>query len=119
MTENIVNFPKKGLEMFPSSIEESLDHIRSVRQEYCDEVADDVFEAMASVLATYGFVVRMNEGHIKDFTFVEETIKALVYRYKRIEHPFHEIIDNVITISDEVKEDLEKAKEQQETNLTS
>jgi uncharacterized protein YwgA len=119
MTENIVNFPNKGLEMFPSSIEESLDHIRSVRQEYCNEVADDVFEAMASVLSTYGFVVRMNEGHIKDFTFAEETIKALVYRYKRIEHPFHEIIDNVITISDEVKEDLEKAKEQQETNLTS
>ena len=111
MTENIVNFPSKGLEMFPSSVEESLDHIQSVRQEYCDEVADDVFEAMASVLSTYGFVVRMNEGHIKDFTFAEETIKALVYRYKRISHPF--------TISDEVKEDLEKAKDQQENNLTS
>ncbi len=61
----------------------------------------------------------MNEGHIKDFTFAEETIKALVYRYKRISHPFHDIIDNVITISDEVKEDLEKAKDQQENNLTS
>jgi DNA-binding ferritin-like protein len=121
MTENIVNFPNKGPEMFPSTIEESLDHIQSVRQEYCDEVADDVFEAMASVLSTYGFVVRMNESHIKDFTFAEETIKALVYRYKRIGHPFHEIIDNVITISDEVQQDLEKAKEkeQQENNLTS
>jgi len=118
MTENIVNFPNKGPELFPSTIEESLDHIQSVRQEYCDEVADDVFEAMASVLATYGFVVRMNEGHIKDFTFAEETIKALVYRYKRLEHPFHDIIDNVITISDEVKKDLDEDKKLTEKQLT-
>jgi len=119
MTENIVNFPNKTVEMFPSSVQESIDHINSVRQEYCDDVSDDVFEAMASVLNAYGMGVRMDEGHIKDYTFAEETIKALVYRYKRIAHPFHDIIDNVITISDEVKSDLEEKKNQQEKNLTS
>lgn len=117
MTENVVNFPSKGQEMFPSNIEESLDHIQAVRQEYCDEVADDVFEAMASVLSNYGIVVRLSEGHIKDFTFAEETIKALVYRYKRIEHPFHDIIDNVITLSDDAKKDLEENKKLTEKQL--
>jgi hypothetical protein len=119
MTENVVNFPNKTVEMFPANLQESIDHLHSVRQEYCDEVSDDVFEAMAGVLGAYGMGVRMDESHIKDYTFLEEAIKALVYRYKRIVHPFHEIIDNVITISDEVKSDLEEKKNQQEKNLTS
>jgi len=119
MTENIVNFPNIGPELFPSNEDESFDHIQAVRQEYCDQVCDDVFEAMTSVLASFGFVARVDtESHIKDFTFMEETLKALVYRYKRIDHPFHEIINNVITLSPEVQKDMEDIKKIVEKQLT-
>lgn len=110
MTENIVSFPNNFTDNFPSTVEESLSHITAVRQEYCDEVTADVLEAVVGVLASYNIHINSNEEHIKDIVFAEETIKALIYRYKNLPHSFHSIIESVITLTDEAKQDLEDKK---------
>ena len=104
MTENIVKFPKKPFESFPANIEESVAHIETIRKDYCDEVSADVFEAALSVVHNYGFSTRTDEdNYIKDLIFLEETIKAFVYRYKHLHHQFHDMIEHAITMPGEIK----------------
>ena len=109
MTDNIVHF-KTNFEQFPSSIEDSINHLVSVRQDYCDEVSDDILEAVTSVLHSYGFQIKSEEKHIKDIVFLEEAIKALLYRYKKIPHGMHDVIDATITLTAEASDELEKIK---------
>ena len=92
---------------FPASVQESIDHIESVRKNYCDEVSSDVFDAALSVVNNYGLRIKSDDIFIKDAVFLEEAIKAFVYRFKRIEHPMHDIIDNIITISDEMEQEIQ------------
>lgn len=104
MTENIVKFPKKPFESFPANIEESVTHIEAVRRDYCDQVSADVFEAALSVVHNYGFMTRTDEDNfVKDLIFLEETIKAFVYRYKHLHHQFHDMIEHAITMPGEIK----------------
>jgi hypothetical protein len=111
MTENLVNFPKKPDTLFPTSIEESLDHIIAVRTDYCDEVAMDIMDAVNAVMSSYGITVKPEESHIKDYVFLEEAIKAALYRHKRLHHGFHDIIDATISLTPDAMEELEKKKE--------
>lgn len=107
MKENIVQL-KPSFELTPSSIEESIDHLVAVRQDYCDEVCEDVLEAVTSVLHSYGFNIKSQENYIKDFVFLEEAVKAMLYRYKKIPHGMHEVIEATITMTSEASEELER-----------
>jgi hypothetical protein len=109
MTDNILEFPISD-EMFPSSREEAMNHITQVRQEFCDEVSSDVMDALYAVLNSYGITVRPEPIHIKDTVFVEEAIKALLYRHKNIQHSFHEIAESVISITPDAQKELDRIK---------
>lgn len=112
MTENLVKFPRSNSDsQFPTNIEESLDHIIAVRMDYCDEVANDIMDAVNAVMSSYGITVKPEESHIKDYVFLEEAIKAALYRHKRLHHGFHDIIDATISLSPEAEEELKKKKE--------
>lgn len=107
MTQNIVQF-KTSFELSPSSKEESQEHLQSIRQEYCDEVCEDILEAVTSVLHSYGFNIKSQENYIKDYVFLEEAVKAMLYRYKKIPHGMHEVIEATITMTAEASEELER-----------
>jgi len=108
MSKKIIKFPEmKGEAGFPASIQESIDHIESVRKNYCDEISSDVFESALSIINNYGLRIKSDDIFIKDAVFLEEAIKAFVYRFKRLEHPMHEVIDNIITISDEMEKEIQ------------
>lgn len=111
MTDNIVSFPNKSESSFPTSIEESLDHIIAVRTDYCDEVSNDIMDAINAVMSSYGLLVKPEEAHIKDYVFLEEAIKAAVYRHKRLYHGFHDIIDATITLTPEAEKELASKRE--------
>lgn len=107
MADNIIRFPQNE-SSFPSNDGEALDHVHFVRQQYCDEVVSDTIDAIISVLNSYGFVARTDADSIKDIVFLEETLKALTYRYKKLDHPLHDIIDQSITLSDEVQKQAQE-----------
>lgn len=109
MTDNILEFPVSD-EMFPSSREDAYETITRVRQEFCDEVASDVMDALYAVLSSYGITVKPEPEHIKDTVFVEESIKALLYRHKNIDHSFHDIAESVISISPDAQKELDRMK---------
>jgi len=118
MTENLVKFPNKPNQIFPNTSEESTKRLEEVRQEFCNEVTSDVLDAMTAVLNSYGFTIRTEENHIKDIVFLEEAIKALTYRFKKLDHPLHEIIEATINIKDgdEVDDTVSESIEKQLNN---
>lgn len=108
---NIVNFPKNTLDIFPSNIDESYRHIEEVRRNYCDEVSSDVMEAVFSVMSSYGITVTVDEDTVKNIVFMEESIKSLLYKMKKVQHPFQDVASATISLNDDAKEELEKILE--------
>lgn len=113
MTDNLVKFPNSDFQSFPTNVEESIEHLIMVRQDYCDEVCEDVMNAVTAVMSQYGFVVKSQENHIKDYVFLEEAVKAALYRYKRLDHGFHDIIDATISLTPEAAQELADRKEKE------
>lgn len=109
---NVVNFPKNNSDIFPSSLDESYKHIEEVRRNYCDEVSSDVMEAVFSVMSSYGITVTVDEETVKNIVFMEESIKSLLYKMKRVQHPFHDVASATITLNDDAKDELGKILEE-------
>ena len=107
MNDNIIEFPRTN-NVFPSNLEESLEHVEEVRREYCDEVADDAVEAIFSVMSSYGIFVQPDEDSIKNIVFMEEAVKSLLYSIKKVPHSFQDIANEIITINGDAREELEK-----------
>ena len=104
---NIIQFPKNSTN--PHGLElNSPDLLVEVRKEFCDEVVSDALDAIVAVFASYGIVSRGDVASIKDIVFLEESLKALTYRHKNLEHSLHEIIDHTITISPELEKQIEE-----------
>lgn len=103
---NIIQFPKNNTN--PQSLEQNYPEIiYEVRKQYCDEVVADVLDAVGGILNSFGIVSNGSADSIKDIVFLEETLKALTYRYKNLEHNLHPIIDQVITISPEIEKEIQ------------
>jgi hypothetical protein len=115
MSENIVDFPKKITDNFISK-EQSLQHIEEIRKEYCNEIASDALEAVMSVVNNYGLQSKEDQPHIKDIIFVEEAIKALTYRYKRLTHPLHDIIESTVSLPGDAN--FNDSDDDEETKVT-
>jgi hypothetical protein len=110
MTDNVILFPSKtNANIFPSNVEESIDHLEQIRKDYCDEVADDAVEAIFAVFSSYGiFINKPDESSIKNIVFLEEAVKSLLYSIKNVPHAFQEIADSCVTIDGEAREELER-----------
>ena len=117
MKENLIKFPSQSEEQFPSSREEAFERLIEVRTEYCDSVAEDAFDVVMQVLSSYIMYPKNNVDHIKDVVFLEEAIKSVVYRYKKLPHSFHDISDSVISITPEAQQELDKNKQKEKVTV--
>ena len=104
----ILNFPNKIDVNFPSTAEEAQDLITEVRKTYCDEVGTDALDAALTVFANYGIQVRPSGTAIKDLVFLEEAVKAVLYRNKNIPHPFHEMIEKSIVLPEDAEAKIDE-----------
>lgn len=112
----ILKFPDKNGEAGnPASLEDTITQIEEVRKMFCDEVSSDVFEAALAVVSNYGLSMKSDITYIKNAVFMEEAIKAFVYKLKNIHHPMHDVVDKTITVADDV--DLEKELENLDETL--
>jgi len=114
--DNVIDFPKKSFESFPTSEQHSVEHLEAVRAEYCDSIVSDALDAVIGIFNSYGFTLRPDRTSIKDTVFLEESMKAFIYRQKHLDHPFHNIIESAISLPDELEKQIdEKVKETQLT----
>lgn len=104
----VINFPQKIDSIFPTTSEEADEHIKDVRTKYCEEITSDVLDGLVSVLLSYGVHLKPQGNSVKDIIFLEESIKAVLFRTKGIEHPFHDMIDKSIVLPDEAEEKIKE-----------
>jgi DNA-binding ferritin-like protein len=117
MTENLIKFPTQSEEIFPSTHEEAMDRLIEVRTEYCDAIAEDAFDVVMQVLSSYNMYPKNDEAQIKDIVFLEEAIKSVVYRYKKLPHNFHDITESIISITPEAQKEIDKNKQKEKATV--
>lgn len=98
MTDNVVLFPGVKRESPPQTVEEIVDKVTQTRKEHVDGVVNDLIPDIIHVFGTYGLDITSDE-YIKDVAMVMESIKAMISRQYRLEHPFHKMVDNVFEFS--------------------
>jgi len=95
---NILQMPLKNEDM-PVTKKQARSRINSIRKEYCDEICDDVFQALIVHLNSYGVSFRQTDEHTKDLVFLEESLKSFVYRSKGINHNFQKIAEEAVSLN--------------------
>lgn len=98
MTDNVIQFPKSKYNTPPQSIEEMVADIDRLRREHADEIVTSMIPQLVGLFMANGVDVDQHE-YIKDVSMIVESSKALMYKYFNIDHPFHEMIEQVFEFS--------------------
>lgn len=95
---NVFKFPEhKIVREIPPQIEELEKAKEKGRQNYADDIIEDLIEGIMNTLDNYGVD---NEGKMfeKDFSFAIEALRGSIYRSLSINHHLHEFIDSNVTV---------------------
>lgn len=98
MTDNVILFPGVKRDTPPQSVEEIVDKVVQARREHVEGVINDLLPDLIHMFGSYGLDIN-SDDYIKDVAMVMESIKAMVSRQYRLEHPFHKMVDNVFEFS--------------------
>lgn len=109
---NVFKFPEhKIVREVPVPIEEVEKAKEKGRQNYADGVVGEICLNLYAELENYG-VDSNSEEFNKDFLFLSDVLKAIVYRSMSLEHSLHKFIDENVTIKTvppgASKEDIQK-----------
>lgn len=117
---NVIEFPKsKIVRDVPVPIEEVEKAKEKGKQNYADSILAEVISGLAGELENYGIEVEDETGKLisKDFIFLTDVLKCVIYRNMGLEHPLHKFVDeNVATFTDE-KEYLAYLESMKELDL--
>lgn len=117
---NVYEFPKeKIVREAVVSIEEVEKVKEKGKKNYADGIVSEISNALHDELENYGIDVSGNQaGLSKDFIFLTDVIKSLIYRTMNLEHPMQTFVDDnvaVFTNETDYKEFLDKIEEETET----
>jgi len=98
MTDNVFQFPKdKIVREVPPNIDEIEKHRERGRQNYAEDVVNDIIENLVVLLDSYG--VDQDGKHFeRDFTFSIDAIRSTIYRAMNVDHTLHDFIDKHVSI---------------------
>ena len=102
----IVNFPTSRIvrEVQPN-IEEVEKAKEKGKQEYADGIVAEVATELLAELENYGIELEDDNGKFnKDFLFLTDVLKSVVYRNMDLNHPLHEFVDENVAIFDDEEE---------------
>lgn len=61
-----------------------------------DDLAYDIMDELNEILMGYSFVEERDENFAKNYFFVFESLRSLIYGYMNIHHSFQEVVDEMI-----------------------
>jgi len=96
---NVIQFPLERMGVspivkernLPQSEEETIKAITINRMMLVDEVVNTEFSRLATKMMMQGFPIE-DSGFFKDYIFVGEMMRAILYNSVDIEHPLYDII---------------------------
>ena len=99
--EKVILFPYKEGHRIPppSSVEEVIENSQLLRKMQINEVIDDLCSGLLEHVALCGF---KPDGDVeKKHAFLFENIRSTLYSYYGFYHPINDLVDKIITVSDE------------------
>jgi len=102
----IVNFPTNRIvrEVQPN-IEEVEKAKEKGRQKYADGIVAEVATGLLAELENYGIELEDEKGKMsKDFLFLTDVLKSVIYRNMDLTHPLHSFVDENVAIFDDEEE---------------
>lgn len=106
---NVFEFPKsKIVREVPPNIEEVEKAKEKGKQKYADGIVAEVATGLLGELENYGVDLEDEKGNMsKDFLFLTDVLKSVIYRNMELKHPLHEFVDDNVAIFDN-EEDFKK-----------
>lgn len=98
MTDNVIMFPGSRREAPPQSVEEIVDKVTQTRKEHVDSVMMDLIPDFVHLFGSYGLDINSDE-YVKDVAMIMEAVKSMISRQYKLQHPFHEMVDNIFDYS--------------------
>lgn len=95
MTDNVILFPGfKREDAPPQNLDEIHDKVTQTRKEHVAGVMNDMIPDIINMFGAYGVDIN-DDKYVKDVALVMEGIKSLLHRQYNLEHPFHNMVDNI------------------------
>jgi hypothetical protein len=112
---NVFKFPENKI---VREVQPSVEEIEKAKEKgkikYADAMIAEISLGLCDELENYGIDLSDDDGEMsKDFIFLTDVLKSVVYRNMGIEHSLHKFIDEnvaVFTNEKEYREYLEKAE---------
>lgn len=109
---NVFKFPEsKIVREVPINIEEIEKAKEKGKKQYADGIVTEIAAGLLAELENYGIELDDDKGNLsKDFLFMTDVLKSIVYRNMQIDHPLHSFVDDNVSIfdnEDEFKKYLE------------
>jgi len=117
---NVFEFPKsKIVREVPPNIEEVEAAKEKGKQKYADGIVAEVATGLLGELENYGIELEDDKGSMsKDFLFMVDVLKSIVYRNMGLKHSLHEFVDENVSVfenEEDFKKYLENSEEETET----
>lgn len=78
--------------------EDAINLAKQIRTDLADDIADISMEQLCGMLTNYGIFADSGKINIKDMIMIENSIAAALYRYYGLEHPLHEVTEEVFKV---------------------
>ena len=103
---NLLKFPKNRkransnvlteVEFTPENVTKQ---ITEHRLNLATDISNIIFDEVLNLLSVSGFDIN-KDNLLKDYCFISESIRSLVSRKLKLEHPFHVLVDSSFTIEE-------------------
>lgn len=117
---NVFKFPEnKIVREVPIPLEEVEKVKEKGKMKYADGIVAEVSLGLLQELENYGIDVETEGNTSKDFIFLTDVLKSVIYRTMGIEHPLHSFVDEnvaIFTNEKDYKEYLEKVENETTEN---
>ena len=118
---NVFKFPEsKIVREVPVNIEEIEKAKEKGKQKYADGIVAEVATGLLAEMENYGIELEDDAGNMsKDFLFLTDVLKSVIYRNMELTHPLHSFVDENVSIFDneeEFKKYLAEAEEETKEN---
>lgn len=95
---NIIPFSKTMDQQHLFNADKAREETASFKEEISNDIAEMAMENIIGMLTTYGALRNPDKIHTMDLMMLENSIQALLYRYYQINHPLHEVTDDLFEI---------------------
>ena len=100
---NVIPFPKPKRDVYTEvpDIDSVISNIDAQREDKINDMSEVLATILLEQLSATGFPINYDPKYIKDMCFCLESLKALLYKYYNIEHPFHNFADACFNIEED------------------